>query len=195
MVESQSAMLHDMTSGGSAVEVITAIASPVVAVAAIAANLWVTRSTLDDRREERLWSDRAELYVDLVRVIRREQRQDSQELLMTIDTLDRVHETFWQSEQDRNPGAWDDMEVRVITYASDRIRNLYFEWNRALVRLAGVVQPEAVTGTPRPTDVASTVEDALSDVRATGSRLLEGIRLELRSDDSSRLRRRRIMPR
>jgi hypothetical protein len=60
-----------------------------------------------------------------------------QDVLATIESLDRMPEAFWQSERDREPSAWDDREVRVLTYASDRTRNLYFEWDRALWWMPG----------------------------------------------------------
>lgn len=136
---------------------------------AIAANLWITRRSLDDRRNERLWGDRAQLYLDLVRLVRREQDRQVRDVLMTIDGLDREPQSFWQSERDRDPRAWDDREIRVLTYASDRTRNPYYEWDLALLRLAGIIQPERVTGVARPADLPSVVEVApLSESSCNG---------------------------
>lgn len=163
----------------SAVDVIGSVGAPVVALAALAANVWTTRRNLDDRREDRLWSDRAQLYVELVRAVRREQEQDLQELLMTVDTLDHSPTTYWQSERDRDPRTWDDREVRVLTYASDQTRSLYFEWNDALLRLCGLVQPPTVTGKPRPEDVQPAIQSALTAVDSADARLVEQIRSEL----------------
>jgi hypothetical protein len=177
----------------SAIEIIGAVGAPVVAVAAIAANVWITKRNLDDRREDRLWSNRAQLYIELVRLMRHEEERDPEELLMTIDTLDQTPATYWQSERDRDPRAWDDREVRVLTYASDRTRALYFEWDRALLQLAGIVQPTRMTGTPRPEDVRSAVKAALSIVATTGARLVEQIRSELQPVRESIRGSRRIM--
>ena len=100
---------------------------------------------------------------------------------MTIDDLDREPQSFWRSERDRDPRAWDDREIRVLTYASDRTRNHYYEWDLALLRLAGIIQPERVTGVARPADLPSVVEVALRAVATAGARLAEQIRAELES--------------
>jgi hypothetical protein len=134
-----------------------------------------------DRRNERLRSDHAQLYLDLVRLVRREHDRQVRDVLMTIDGLDREPQSFWQSERDRDPRAWDDREIRVLTYASDRTRNPYYEWDLALLRLAGIIQPERVTGVARPADLPSVVEVALRAVATAGARLVEQIRAELES--------------
>lgn len=179
----RSAMLRDVVFGSASdvAQVVGSIGTPVVALAAIGASLWTTRRTLEDRREDRLWGHRSDLYVDLVRLVRQERKQGWQDVLMTIDTLDRMPETYWQSERDRDPRGWGEREVRVLAYASDQTRSLYFEWDHALLRLAGVIHPERVTGVARPDDIAPVVQDGIKRVMTTGDLLLEQIRDELRS--------------
>jgi len=109
-------MLRSMTDLASTTELASAIAAPLVALGAIEANVWNTRRTLDDRRQDRLWQGRADLYVDLVRAIQRERSQQVDETLMTIDTLDRDTQVYWQSSRDRDPAAWTEQGIRVLAY-------------------------------------------------------------------------------
>jgi hypothetical protein len=160
-------------------ELIAAVASPVVAGIAIAANLRATRYVIDDKREERLWDRRADLYVDLIRLIEQEGGQDANDLWMTADTLDKMPKTYWQTSHDRDPQSWRDSHVRVSAYASDRVLRLYTEWEHNLLSLAGVVQPPSVTGTARPADLPEALRNAVMAVNISGKRLRDQIRLEL----------------
>jgi hypothetical protein len=181
--------MPELASAVGAVQVIGSIGSPVVALAAIGASVWTTSRTLGESRDSRLWSHRAEVYVDLVRLVRDERSADVEQTLMAIGTLDAEPEVFWQSGRDRDHHAWDDREVRILTYASDRTRELYHAWDHALLRLAGVVQPPRVTGAERPADIRAAVTQATGEVIVTGDQLLAQIRSELQS---GRGRRRRI---
>jgi hypothetical protein len=160
-------------------ELIAAVASPVVAGIAIAANLRATRYVIDDKREERLWDRRADLYVDLIRLIEREGRQDTNDLWMTADTLDKMPNTYWQTSRDRDPQSWQDNQVRVSAYASDRVFVFYADWEHDLLRLAAVVQPPRVTGMARPADLPAALRKAVEAVDISVRRLRNQIRLEL----------------
>jgi hypothetical protein len=167
---------------GSAAELgqlIAAVASPAVAGIAIYANLRTTRYMLNDKHEERLWARRADLYVDLIRLIENEPQSDANELWMAADTLDHRPDVYWQSSRDRSPQAWADIRVRVSAYASDRVVTLYTEWDRDLLKLAELVQPERVTGAPRPKELAAALQKAAEAVNLSGDRLRNQIRAEL----------------
>lgn len=160
-------------------QLIAAVASPVVAGAAIYANLRVTRYMLNDKHEKRIWERRADLYVDLIRLIQDQQKIDANDLWMTADTLDSRPDVYWQSSRDRNPQTWAENSVRVSAYASDQVVTLYCEWDHALLRLAGLVQPSRVTGVPRPADFPAALRKAVEAVNLSGDRLRDQVRSEL----------------
>jgi len=160
-------------------QLIAAVASPAVAGAAIYANLRVTRYMLNDKHEERIWERRADLYVDLIRLIQNERKGDANDLWMAADTLDRRPDAYWQSSLDRNPQTWAENSVRVSAYASYKVVALYSEWDHALLRVAGLVQPSRVTGMPRPADLPATLRTAAEAVNLSGDQLRDQIRSEL----------------
>jgi hypothetical protein len=175
-------MLQAMSWLGSASDLgqlIAAVASPVVAVVAIRANLRTTRFMLADKHEERLWDRRTDLYVDLIRIVESEGHQDADELWMTADTLDNMPDVNWQPSRDLDPKGRAEYQIQVSAYASDRVLQLYAEWDHALLRLAGVVQPQRVTGAARPADLPAALRDAADSVNQSGSRLRDQIRSEL----------------
>jgi hypothetical protein len=183
--------MTELASAAGAAQVIGAIGAIAIALAGIAAGMWSTSRTLAESRDNRLWSHRADLYVDLVRWVQQERSVDVDETLMAMSTLDARPDFYWQSGRDRDPDAWRSLEVQVLTYASDRTRQLYDEWDHALLRLAGVIQPPRVTGAARADDPARTVREAIDDVIAAGDQLVSQIRSELRSGGTGRGGRRR----
>jgi hypothetical protein len=185
--------MTELASAAGAAQVIVSTGAIVVALAGIAAGMWATSRTLADNRDNRLWSHRADVYVDLVRWVQEERSVDLDETLMAMSTLDVRPNVHWQSRRDRDPGAWRNLEVQVLTYASDRTRQLYDAWDHALLRLAGVVQPPRVTGVARADDPARTVREAIDDVIVTGDQLVGQIRVELRSGGTVRDGRRRLL--
>ena len=160
-------------------QLIAAVASPAVAGAAIYANLRVTRYMLNDKHEERIWERRADLYVDLIRLIQDGGQIDTNDLWMAADTLDSRPDVYWQSFRDRNPQTWVENSVRVSAYASDQVAALYSEWEDALLRLAGLVQPARVTGVSRPVDLPAALRKAAEAVNLSGDRLRDKLRSEL----------------
>jgi hypothetical protein len=182
--------MMELASAAGAAQVIGSIGAVVVALAGIGAGVWSTSRTLAESRDNRLWSHRADVYVELVRRVQRERSVDLEETLRTMSTLDAMPDVHWQSERDRDPSAWRNLEVQVLTYASDETRQLYEAWDHALLRLAGVVQPPRVTGVARADGSARTVSKAIDDVVATGDQLIGQIRAELRSGGAVDGRRR-----
>jgi len=184
--------MTELASAAGAAQVIGSIGAIVVALAGIGAGMWSTSRTLAESRDNRLWSHRADLYLDLVRRVQQERSIDLDETLMAMSTLDAMPDVYWQSARDRDRGAWRNLEVQVLTYASDQTRQLYDAWDHALRRLAGVVQPDRVTGAARADDPARTVRKAIDDVIATGDQLVDQIRSELRSGGTIKGGRRRL---
>jgi hypothetical protein len=175
-----------MVSAVDAAQVISAVAAPLIAIVAIAANVWISRQTLNDRDRERLWRPRADLYLELVRLVEDERKTDIPELLMHIDALDHDPSLFWQSSRDRDNATWRENDIRVLAYASDEASERYSEWNRCLYRLAGLVHPERVTGSSRPVDMGSVVTNALDEAKKEGNRLIEQIRSDLGASRENR---------
>jgi len=184
--------MTELASAAGAAQVIGSIGAIVVALAGIGAGMWSTSRTLAESRDNRLWSHRADLYLDLVRRVQQERSVELDETLMAMSTLDAIPDVYRQSGRDRDPGAWRNLEVQVLTYASDRTRQLYDAWDHALLRLAGVVQPPRVTGATRTDDPARSVRKAIEDVIVTGDQLVDQIRSELRSGGTVRGGRRRL---
>jgi hypothetical protein len=183
------AMLGYVTELAAAADLVTAVASPLVALGAIGATVWTTRRTLDDRRQDRLWQPRAELYLDLVRAARRQLAStDVDELMMAIDTLDSDSAVHWEAGRGRGAIDLEEREALVLAYASEPVRHAYFAWDRAILQLNGVVLPTRETGIPRPSDVRSTVQAAVTDVLERSDHLIATIRTELLRGVPSRSR-------
>ncbi|MEU5262425.1 hypothetical protein [Amycolatopsis sp. NPDC021455] len=163
-------------------QIISQIGTVAVAIFAIAANVWTARQTLQDKREERLWQSRADLYVDLVRLVLEVGRIDAKEYTMIADNLDKEPNTYWQSPIDRRTKEWQSNSARVWSYASDETRDRYLAWTDTILRLAGTMQPERVTGQPRPRNLPSAIEKAIDNLKTAGDKLLNQIRSELKSD-------------
>ena len=163
----------------------------VVALAAIGVSVWTTRRTLDEARDDSFWLRRTEVYVDLVRRVLKERSVDLEETLITISTLDAEPSVYWQSTRDRDPTGWQEREVQIVAYSSDRMRQLYGDWDGALLRLSGVIQPAHVTGTARADDPVSAVRVAIADVAATSDELLAQLRAELQAGHTLRTSRTR----
>lgn len=185
--------MTELTSAAGTAQVIGSIGAIVVALAGIGAGTWSTSRMLAESRDNRLWSHRAEVYVDVVRWVQQERSADFEETLMAVSTLDARPGTYWQSKRDREPGAWRNLEVQVLTYASDTTRQLFDSWDDALLRLAGVVQPPTVTGIARPDDLARAVRTGVDNVLTTGDQLVGQIRSELRSGGTAGDGRRRLL--
>jgi hypothetical protein len=167
-----------LASGGALVQVVGAIGPSVVALAAIGVAVWSTRRTLDEARDDRFWSRRAEVYVDLVRRVLQERQIDLEETLMTMSSLDAQPALHWQSSRDRDKNR-QERNVLVEAYASDQVRKLYEAWDHALLHLAGVVQPTRVTGRTRPDDRVSAAQEAIERVATASDELLDQLRVEL----------------
>jgi hypothetical protein len=76
--------------------------------------------------------------------------------------------------------------VRVSAYGSSQMLVLYSSWKRALLSLAGVVQPARVTGAPRPPVLMQAIRQSAQQVNSAGDNLRDQIRSELQSAPASR---------
>jgi hypothetical protein len=162
------------------VQIVSAAGTTVVALAALVANVWTTRRTLGDRREERLWAYRNELYVEIVHIVLRERDLDVEELLLHSLRLPKGKRVRYESRRE-DEHEWWDYRARVRTYASNSTSDRYDAWDKAVLPLADLVQPIRAAGRTQSGGAQIAVDNALAGVIFTVSRLVEQIRSELGS--------------
>jgi hypothetical protein len=181
-------MLRRMSTASDAAQVIGAVATPLVALAAIGATLWTTRRTLSDKSQERLWSPRVELYKNLVEMVDSEHRRgDRLRKALTILPMDLP--AAWLEIPDHERGKWHENELSVVLYASDAVGERYSGWSDTLRRLRKLTQiSDAEIKIPA-------VEKAIEDMHIVGDQLVNEIRKELGSGRRRHGRWRRALTR
>lgn len=159
-----------------AVQIISSVGATVVALVAIVANLWTTRRTLGDRQEERLWTSRSELYVEIIRMVLTERDRYPADTLLVITDVDARDRDACDQQH-----GWADRRARVCAYATDMTRDRYEAWDDAVAAVAGLVQHSGVTGSRQPSDIRTAVPIAVDKMISTGDQVIEQIRAELGS--------------
>jgi len=167
-------MLLRMSTASDTAQVIGAIATPLVALAAIGATVWTTRRTLIDKSRERLWSPRVELYGHLLELVDREHRRgDRLSGALIIQPMDLP--AAWLDLPIQEPSKWHEDEISVLTFASDSIAKLYLDWIAILGRLRKLAHAADAEISIRD------VEEAIKDMHGASDMLFNEMRKELGS--------------